>query len=75
MMLDADIVAVSPATVYRVLSKAELLGRKTKTKGTGFKQHSGPHRHWHVDVSYLNTCGTLYYMTSVLDGYSRLVIH
>ena len=78
MMLDADIVAVSPATVYRVLSGADLLGRnssKTKTKGTGFNQPSGPHRHWHVDVSYLNICGTFYFMMSVIDGYSRSVVH
>lgn len=78
MMLDADIVAVSPATVYRVLSGADLLGRnssKTKTKGTGFNQPSGPHRHWHVDVSYLNICGTFYFMMSIIDGYSRSVVH
>ncbi len=78
MMLDADIVAVSPATVYRVLSKADLLGRKTsktKTKGMGFNQPAAPHRHWHVDVSHLNICGTFYYMTSVIDGYSRAVVH
>lgn len=78
MMLDADIVAVAASTVYRVLSGAGLLGRKTtktKTKGQGFNQPSGPHRHWHVDVSYLNICGTFYYMTSVIDGYSRAVVH
>lgn len=78
MMLDADIVAVSAATVYRVLSAADLLGRKTsktKTKGKGFNQPDAPHRHWHVDVSYLNICGTFYYMTSVIDGYSRSVVH
>ena len=78
MMLDADIAAVSPATVYRVLSKADLLGRrttKTKTKGKGFQQPDAPHRHWHVDVSYLNICGTFYYMTSVIDGFSRAVVH
>ncbi|TWT55944.1 integrase core domain-containing protein [Allorhodopirellula solitaria] len=78
MMIDADIVAVSAATAYRVLSAAGLLGRrtsKTKTKGTGFHQPIAPHRHWHVDVSYLNICGTFYYMTSVIDGYSRAVVH
>lgn len=78
MMLDAGLVAVSPATVYRVLSKAGLLGRQTKkttTKGTGFHQPSEAHHHWHVDVSYLNICGTFYYMTSVIDGFSRSVVH
>ena len=78
MMLDAGLVAVSPATVYRVLSKAGLLGRhakKTTTKGTGFHQPSAAHHHWHVDVSYLNICGTFYYMTSVIDGFSRSLVH
>ncbi len=78
MMLDANVVAVSASSVYRVLSKAGLLDRKNRKpskKGTGFHQPSGPHRHWHVDVSYLNICGTFYYLMSVLDGYSRYIVH
>jgi transposase InsO family protein len=34
-----------------------------------------PHEHWHVDVSYVNVCGTFYYLTSVLDGCSRFIVH
>jgi putative transposase len=78
MMLDADIVAVSPSTVYRVLSNAGVLGswsRKPTGKGKGFQQPLGPHDHWHVDVSYLNICGTFYYLCSLLDGYSRFIVH
>lgn len=77
MMLDEDIVAASPATVWRVLSKAGLLRRwnqKTK-KGTGFKQPLKPHEHWHMDVSYINISGTFYYLCSVLDGCSRYIVH
>jgi transposase InsO family protein len=78
MMIDADIVAVSPSSVYRVLSNAGLLnkfnGKKSK-KGTGFKQPLGPHEHWHIDISYINICGTFYYMCSVLDGFSRYIVH
>ena len=44
-------------------------------KGTGFQQPLKPHEHWHVDISYLNICGTFYYLCSVLDGYSRHVTH
>jgi hypothetical protein len=55
MRLDADIVAVSPASVWRVLSRAGLLrkwnGRPSK-KGTGFEQPPQPHQHWHIDISY-----------------------
>ena len=53
MMLDADIVAVSPASVWRVLSRAGLLRKwngKASKKGTGFEQPPQPHQHWHIDV-------------------------
>jgi transposase InsO family protein len=78
MMLDADVVACSPASVYRVLKSAGLLERhnpKSSAKGTGFVQPLKPHEHWHVDVSYLNIAGTFYYLCSVLDGCSRFIVH
>jgi transposase InsO family protein len=78
MMLDADVVAASPATVHRVLRAAGLLNRwnrKSSKKGSGFRQPDRPHRHWHVDVAYLNIAGTFYFMCSVLDGYSRYLVH
>src|SRR5581483_11169330 len=61
MMLDADIVAVSPASVWRVLSRAGLLrkwNQKPSKKGTGFEQPPQSHQHWHIDVSYINIAGT-----------------
>jgi putative transposase len=78
MMLDADVVAVSPASVWRVLKQAGLLSRwksKPSRKGTGFEQPLQPHQHWHIDVSYINLCGTFYYLCSVLDGFSRFLVH
>jgi len=78
MMLDADVVAVSPSSVWRVLKQAGCLSRwrrKASRKGTGFEQPSQPHQHWHVDVSYINLSGTFYYLCSVLDGYSRSIVH
>ena len=78
MMLDDDIVAVSPSTVYRILKQAGRLDRKStsgSTKGTGFKHPEKPHEHWHVDISYINVGGTFYYLITVLDGYSRYVVH
>ena len=33
------------------------------------------HEHWHVDISYLNITGTFYYFCSVLDGFSRYIVH
>jgi putative transposase len=78
MMLDADIVAVSPSSVYRVLEAAGKLAPRAAEpprKGTGFDQPLRPHEHWHVDVSYLNIAGTFFYLCSLLDGCSRYIVH
>jgi putative transposase len=78
LMLDTNVVAVSPASVWRVLRNAGLLSRwkgKPSLKGTGFVQPLQPHEHWHVDVSYINLSGTFYYLCSVLDGCSRFLVH
>jgi len=78
MMIDDDIVAVSPSSVYRVLVNAGLLrrwNRKPSKKGTGFQQPLKAHEHWHIDISYINICGTFYYLCSILDGFSRYIVH
>jgi len=78
MMLDADVVACAPSTVYRALAEAGLLLKSTaqpSKKGTGFVQPLRPHQEWHIDVTYLNLGGTFYYLCSVLDGFSRFIVH
>ena len=78
MMIDENIVAASPSSVYRVLKHAGMLGRWNRTpskKGTGFEQPLKPHQHWHTDISYINIRGTFYYLCSVLDGFSRYLVH
>lgn len=78
MMLDDDVVAASPSTVYRVLKKAGRLDRRSSApskKGTGFVQPLQAHQHWHIDVSYINLAGTFYFLCSVLDGFSRYIVH
>ena len=78
MMLDQDVVAVSPSSVWRVLGQAGLLSKwkgKPSKKGTGFEQPLQAHGHWHIDISYINISGTFYYLCSVLDGYSRFLVH
>jgi putative transposase len=78
ILLDADIVAVSPSTVYRVLSRAGVLSRwnnkRTSGQGQGFQQPLKPHEHWHIDITYLNIHGTFYYLCSILDGASRYIV-
>jgi putative transposase len=78
MMLDADVAACSPASVFRVLKAAGLLAGPTPPitkKGTGYVQPLKPHQEWHVDVSHLNIAGTFYFLCSILDGYSRFIVH
>ena len=78
MMIDQDVVAASPSSVYRVLARAGVLdrwNRKPSKKGTGFVQPLRPHEHWHIDIAYLNLAGTFYYLCSILDGASRAIVH
>src|SRR5207249_11259847 len=73
-----DLLTVSPAGVYGLLAHAGLLerGRWLASKqGSGFVQPLAAHEHWHLDVSYLNSCGTFYYLRSILDGASRYLVH
>lgn len=84
MMLDDDVVAVSPASVYRVLRQANRLDHRQfspSKKGTGFVQPLVPHEHWHVDVSYINVSGTSSFdearrrISSYVDHYNNTRLH
>ncbi len=77
-MIDEAVVACAPSTVYRVLKSAGLLKYwevKPSSKGQGFEQPTAAHQHWHIDIAYINIAGTFYYLCSVLDGYSRFIVH
>ena len=77
MMMDADVVAVSPSSVFRVLHAAGRLqpwSRKPSKKGTGFVQPLASHEHWHIDIAHINIHGTFYYLCAVLDGASRYIV-
>jgi len=78
-MLDENIVAASPSSVYRILKAEGLLNKwntsKRSLKGTGFNQPDYPHKHWHTDIKYLNFNGTFLFLIPVIDGYSRYIVH
>jgi transposase InsO family protein len=61
--------------VLKAAGRLDRRGWAPSKKGTGFVQPDGPHRHWHTDISYLNLAGTFYFLISVLDGYSRYIVH
>lgn len=78
MMMDQDIVYVSPSTTYRVLKReGAIKNRKKKraTKGNGFDHPTAPHQQWHMDISNVKIHGVFYYLICVLDGFSRSIVH
>lgn len=79
MMLDADIAAVSLGSVCNVLKEAGLSSKWTSSGGypskKGFCQPTKSHEQWYSDISYINILGTHYFFISILDGYSRYIVH
>ena len=65
ILIDTDVAAVSPSSVWRVRRQARLLSRwkgHPSRKGPGFEQPLQPHSHGHIDISYINVSRTLYYL-------------
>lgn len=79
MMLDADIVAVSPTSVWRVLGQAGLLSKwngKPSKKGTGFEAAAdGASTLAHRRVVYQHQRDVLLPVQHFLDGCSRYIVN
>ena len=77
--IDENVFACSPSSVYRVLSKAGLLSkwknRKNSNKGKGYNQPLEPFKEYHTDIKYINFKGTFLFFISIMDGYSRYIVH
>ena len=77
MMLDADVAACSPASVYRVLKAAGLLAGSSPApskRGPASFSRSRRTTTGTSTFSYLNIAGTFYFLCSVLDGSSRFIV-
>ncbi len=78
-MLDENVCAASPSSVYRVLKNTGLLnrwkGKRSSSKGKGYKQPIQAHSEWHTDIKYINFKGSFLFFISVMDGYSRYIVH
>jgi transposase InsO family protein len=78
-MLDENVVAVSPSTVYRVLGEANLVCRwmpRGRRKGAGrAAPPTGPDQRWQTDIRYVKVRERNYYLLAFLDVYARYIVH
>ena len=76
-MVDEDVAFLSASSVYRVLSEADLLYRWKRSvhTGTAPAKPTRPNERWHTDIMYLRVQDTWYFLVTVLDSYSRYVVH
>lgn len=76
-MVDANVAYLSPSSVYRVLHDADLLYRwkRSTSSGAAPAKPARPHERWHTDLMYLRIADTWYFLVTVLDAYSRFVVH
>jgi putative transposase len=77
MMIDEDVAYVSPSSVYRILRDADLLYRwkRSRRSGTAPPEPTAPNQRWHTDLMYLRVGDVWYFLVTVLDAYSRYVVH
>jgi transposase InsO family protein len=77
MMIDEDVAYVSPTSAYRILSDADLLYRWKRSTSAGERppDPKAPNERWHTDLMYLRVQDTWYFLVTVLDAYSRYVVH
>lgn len=76
-MIDADVAYLSETSVYRVLNDRDLLYRwkRSTSSGTCPAKPVRPHERWHTDLMYLRIADSWYFLVTVLDAYSRYVVH
>lgn len=76
-MVDADVAYLSPSSVYRVLQDADLLYRWKRSASVGNPpaKPTRPNERWHTDLMYLRIADSWYFLVTVLDAYSRYVVH
>lgn len=76
-MIDEDVAYMSPSSVYRILADADLLYRwkRARSSGEAPPKPTRPNERWHTDIMYLRIADSWYFLVTVLDAYSRYVVH
>jgi transposase InsO family protein len=77
MMVDEDVAYLGSSSVYRILRDADLLYRwkRSRRSGQAPPEPTRPNERWHTDIMYLRIEQTWYFLVTVLDAYSRYVVH
>ncbi|MBD3337757.1 MAG: IS3 family transposase [Candidatus Lokiarchaeota archaeon] len=77
MMVDEDVVYVCPSTVYRILDKHDLLYRWKRSSSVGVRPAKAREadERWHTDILYLWVMDRWFFLVTVLDAYSRYIVH
>jgi putative transposase len=78
IMVDEDVAYLAPSTEYRILDKHDLLHRcKRPEPGQGKRvpEATYPNDVWHIDLMYLWVGGRWYFLVTLLDSYSRYIVH
>ena len=77
-LTDHQSLAVSPSTVYRILSREGLVKQQASIPGAAQEYRhktTRPHQLWATDASYFRVVGWgYYYLVTVMDDYSRCIL-
>lgn len=75
--VDEEVVCMSPSSFYRILNDADLLYRWKRSHSVGERppEPTRPNERWHTDIMYLRVEDSWYFLVTVLDAYSRHVVH
>jgi transposase InsO family protein len=77
-MVDADVVCLSPSTVYRVLKEKDLIcqwQRRQKRSREEDEKAGRPDERWATDLMYVKVGGRTFYLVAFMDEYSRYIVH
>jgi transposase InsO family protein len=77
-MVDEDVAFLSPSTVYRVLTGANLVcpwRRRAKRVKAEEEKATRPDQRWSTDLMHVQVGGRVYYFVAFLDEYSRYIVH
>jgi transposase InsO family protein len=76
-MIDDNVAYLSPSSVYRILSEADLVCRweQKRVKKESTEKPKKPNERWQSDIQYVKIGKRNYYLLLFIDEYSRYIAH